>query len=278
MSSRDRRQYNLGIKREEAALHPEDADSFSALKHIIARLRAADGCPWDREQTHASLKANLVEECYEVVEAIDEEDPKKLCQELGDLLMQIVLHAQIAAEAQEFEMEDVARSISDKLIHRHPHIFGQLKVKDAQEVTLNWEALKREERPANGSLVASLPQQMPTLAYSQAIQRRAARVGFDWENLEGVLEKLVEEVEELKEATTQQQRTQEFGDLLFTLANIARRLDIDLEVALSRANRRFQERFNHMEKVCQERGVSLESLSPEELNALWEEAKRQTKS
>jgi len=248
-------------------------DSFDTLVEIIARLRSPDGCPWDREQTHASIKGNMLEESYEALEAIDKGDMAKLCEELGDLLMQIVLHAQMASEVGDFEIGDVIRGINEKLIHRHPHVFGDAEAKDAQEVIATWEALKREE--GKGSIIAGIPKEMPALAYSQTIQRRVARIGFDWEDVEGVIEKLAEEVAELKKATEHQQRVQEFGDLLFTLANIARKLDIELEAALRGANERFYRRFSYMEEVCQERGVSLSSLSLEELDALWEEAKRE---
>ncbi len=252
---------------------PQNLNQFATLVDIIAKLRAPDGCPWDRKQTHASLRENLLDECYEVLEALDSGDPRKLCDELGDLLMQVVLHAQIATEAGEFKLEDVVSNISAKLIHRHPHVFGSLKVKDAEEVVFNWEVLKQGERPPDTSILASVPKQMPALAYSQEIQRRVAWVGFDWEDIDGVIDKLVEEVSEFKQADTQQEREQEFGDLLFTLVNIARRLGVDLEAALRQANHRFYRRFSYLEEVCRQRGVSLSELSFDEQNALWEEAK-----
>ncbi|HEX75089.1 MAG TPA: nucleoside triphosphate pyrophosphohydrolase [Dehalococcoidia bacterium] len=258
---------------------PEQADlgNFAALKGIIARLRSSDGCPWDRKQTHASLKPYLIEECYEVLQALEEGTPQKLCEELGDLLLQIMLHAQIAAEGREFDIEDVARGISNKLIHRHPHVFGELRVKDAAEVELKWEALKQDERRQGESLLSSVPKQMPALAYSQSIQRRVASVGFDWEKTEDIIDKLVEEVDELRRAPSQDEKGKEFGDLLFTLANIARRLDIDLEAALRSANQRFFQRFSYMEEACRQRGISFDSLSLDEQNALWEEAKQRVK-
>ena len=252
----------------------QDAKQFATLVDIIARLRAPDGCPWDRKQTHASLRENLLEECYEVLEALDEGDSAKLCDELGDLLMQVVLHTQIATEAGEFELEDVLSSINTKLIHRHPHIFGSLKVRDAEEVALNWEVLKQEEREADTSMLASAPKQMPALGYSQAIQRRVAQVGFDWEDIDGVIDKLAEEVSEFKQAESREERAMEFGDLLFTLANIARRLEVDLEAALRQANKRFYRRFTCMEEACRRRGVNIGDLSFDEQNALWEEAKK----
>ena len=260
---------------EEAALSlTENLSRFATLVDIIARLRAPDGCPWDRKQTHASLRENLLEECYEVLEALDEGDSGKLGGELGDLLMQIVLHAQIATEAGEFELGDVIKSINAKLIHRHPQIFGSQRVKSAEEVALNWEVLKQEEREAGTSILDSVPKQMPALGYSQAIQRRVAQVGFDWEDIDGVIDKLVEEVNEFRQASSQEEKAQEFGDLLFTLANIARRLGIDLETALREANQRFYGRFTCMEKICRQRGVNFGELSFDEQNTLWEEAKR----
>ena len=253
---------------------PENLSRFDALVDIIARLRASNGCPWDRKQTHSSLRENLLEECYEVLEALDDGDSGKLCQELGDLLMQVVLHAQIATEAGEFELGDVINSINTKLIHRHPHVFGSLRVKDAEEVLVNWEALKKEERGADASMLFSVPREMPALSYSQEIQDRVARVGFDWEDIGGVIDKLAEEVSEFKQADSRERKGQEFGDLLFTLANIARRLGIDLESALRQANRRFYHRFSCMEELCRQRGLNFAELSFDEQNALWDEAKK----
>ncbi len=253
---------------------PEDLSQFATLVDIVAKLRASDGCPWDREQTHASLRENLLEECYEVLEALDEGDPGKLCHELGDLLMQIVFHTQLATEAGEFELGDVVNSINTKLIHRHPHVFGSIKVKDVDEVLLNWEVLKQEEREAGTSMLGGVPKQMPALAYSQEVQRRVAQVGFDWEDIDGVIDKLTEEVGEFKRADSQEKKAQEFGDLLFTLANIARRMEVDLEAVLREANKRFYRRFTCMEEACRQRGLNLSELSFDEQNSLWEEAKK----
>jgi len=249
-------------------------NQFATLVDIIARLRAPGGCPWDRKQTHTSLRENLLAECYEVLEALDEGDSGRLCDELGDLLMQIVLHAQIAAEAGEFKLGDVISSINTKLIHRHPHIFGSVKVKSAEEVALNWEALKKEEREDDTSILDSVPRPMPALGYSHEIQRRVVQVGFDWEDIDGVIDKLTEEISELKQADSQELRAQEFGDLLFTLVNIARRLGIDSEAALREANRKFYRRFAYMEELCRQRGLNLGKLSFDEQNVLWEEAKK----
>jgi len=252
----------------------EKLSKFDTLVEIIAKLRGPDGCPWDREQTHASLREDLLEECYEVLEALDEGDTRRLGEELGDLLMQVVFHAQIAAEAGEFDIGDVIRKICSKLIQRHPHVFGSLKVKDASEVLVNWEALKKQEREADTSMLANVPKQLPALSYSQDIQGRVARVGFDWKDMDGVIDKLAEEIRELKEADSQEKRAREFGDLLFTLVNIARRLGIDSESALREANRRFYRRFAYMEEVCRKRGANFADLSFDEQNALWEEAKK----
>jgi tetrapyrrole methylase family protein/MazG family protein len=193
------------------------------------------------------------------------------------LLMQIVLHAQIATEAGEFELGDVIENINTKLIHRHPHVFGSKKVKDAEEVIHNWEELKKEEREEGVSMLESVPKSMPALGYAHEIQRRAAWVGFDWEDVDGIIEKLAEEVREFKQADSQEKKASEFGDLLFTLANIARRLGIDLEAALREANRRFYKRFTYMEEVCRKKGLNFGDLSFDEQNALWEEAKKEVK-
>ncbi len=253
---------------------PEHLDRFDTLVGIIARLRARDGCPWDRKQTHTSLREHVLEECYEVLAALDENDHKKLCGELGDLLLQVVLQAQIAREAGEFELADVLTGINAKLIHRHPHIFGSVKVKDAEEVARNWETLKQEERGTDVSMLAGVPRQMPALAYSQAVQRRVAEVGFDWPNTDGVIDKLLEEVNEFKQAVTRQEKASEFGDLLFTLVNFARRLGVDSEATLREANERFSRRFSYMEDACRRRGVKIGNLSFDEQNALWEQAKK----
>jgi tetrapyrrole methylase family protein/MazG family protein len=253
---------------------PQDMGRFAALVEIIAKLRAPDGCPWDREQTHASLRGNLLEECYEVLDALDGGDSAKLCEELGDLLMQVVLHAQIASEAGEFKLGDVMKGINTKLIRRHPHIFGSEKVNNAEGVAHNWEVLKQEEREAGTSILDSVPGQMPALSYSREVQRRVAQVGFNWEDIDGVIDKLVEEVGEFKQAENQEQRAQEFGDVLFTLVNVARRVGVDSEAALREANKRFYRRFTCMEGLCRQRGMSFDKLSFDEQNALWEEAKR----
>ena len=256
---------------------PENLDQFATLANIIARLRAPEGCPWDKKQTHLSLRENLLAECYEVLEAIDGGDSGELSEELGDLLLQIVLQAQIAADAGKFDLGDVIKGINAKLIRRHPHIFGSKKVRDAEEVAHNWEDLKRGEREGDCSILDGVSGQMPALGYSYEVQKRVVRVGFDWEDISGVIDKLAEEVGEFEQASSQEQREQEFGDLLFTLVNIGRRQGIDSEAALRGANRRFQRRFSHMEELCRQRGLNLDEMTFDEQNALWEEAKRAVK-
>jgi tetrapyrrole methylase family protein/MazG family protein len=209
-----------------------------------------------------------------VLEALDEGDASRLCEELGDLLLQIVLHAQIAKDAGEFEVGDVIRGISQKIIRRHPHVFGDATARDAGEVMHNWEALKRAERDEGASMLEGVPGGMPALGYAYEVQRRAARVGFDWEDIAGVLDKLAEEVREFREAEDPEEREKEFGDLLFTLVNLARREGTDPEAALRGANRRFYRRFAYMEGLCRQRGLDLARLSLEELDGLWDEAKR----
>jgi tetrapyrrole methylase family protein/MazG family protein len=253
---------------------PEKLNKFDTLVEIIARLRAPDGCPWDKEQTHKTLRENLLSETYEVLEALDDGDKEKLCEELGDLLLQIVLHAQIAKDDGEFEIGDVIKSINDKIIHRHPHIFGNRKVKDADEVMHNWEELKKEEREEGVSTLKGVPKEMPALAYAYEISRRAVRVGFEWENIQGVIDKLAEEVQEIKDTASQEEKEKEFGDLFFTLVNVARWEGIDAETALREANHKFYERFTRMEELCHQRGIDFQKLTFKEKDDLWEEAKK----
>ncbi len=254
--------------------------TFSAIAHIVARLRAPGGCPWDREQSHQTLTRNLLQESYEVLEALDTGDMAKLEEELGDLLMQVVLHAQIAAEEGEFTIADVIQGISEKLIRRHPHVFADVGVKDSSEVLRNWERIKKGERENNGleekgdSFLSSIPKQLPALAYSQDMQARVARVGFDWKDVEGVLSDVADELRELARTTNHKEEQHELGDVLFALVNVARWLGLDAEECLRLANRRFYERFTRMEQLCRERGLDFSELSFEQQNALWDEVKK----
>ena len=248
--------------------------SFTSLVGIMARLRGPGGCPWDREQSHQSLRKYLLEECYEALEALDSGDARKLAEELGDLLLQIVFHAQIAHESGAFTMDDVARGISAKLVRRHPHVFGDAHVASAGEVYARWEDLKRRERADGKSLLDSVPKSMPALAYSQEVQARAARTGFDWDDVQGVLAKVEEEVREFREARDKGEQESELGDIFTALVNIARWLGFDSETALRQANERFYQRFTTMERLCRERGLDFAGLPMERKEALWQEAKR----
>ena len=255
----------------------KDMGQFQTLVDIVERLRAPGGCPWDREQTHESLKRNLVEEAYETMEAIDEGSPQLLAEELGDLLVQVAFHSDIAREAGEFEVSDVLTHINHKLVRRHPHVFSDTSVHDAREVERNWERIKAEEREAKGerqSVVDGLPRDLPALAYAQLIQDRAARSGFEWEDISGVLDKVSEEVEELRAAESQEERVHELGDLLFVMVNLARWLNVQAEDALRQGNRRFHWRYKKMEELAGERGQDFAQLSLDEKEELWQEAKR----
>jgi tetrapyrrole methylase family protein / MazG family protein len=253
---------------------PENLKSFDSLVKIVARLRAPDGCPWDKEQTHQTLRGNLLSESYEVMEALDKGEAAALREELGDLLLQIVLHAQIAKDDKEFEIGDVVQGISEKLIRRHPHIFGDVKVSNSTEVMHNWEGIKKQEKPERKSILDGVPKAMPALAYALEISRRAVRVGFEWPDLQGVLDKVEEEVGEIKNAGSLAEKSDEIGDLLFTLVNYARWENVDAEAALREANQKFYRRFAKVEAMAKERNYDLQKLSPEEWDGLWEEAKR----
>jgi tetrapyrrole methylase family protein/MazG family protein len=248
---------------------------FESFQETIAHLRAPDGCPWDREQTHQTLRTNLLEETYEALEAIDRDDVPGLMEELGDLLLQIVLHAQIATDEGDFRMADVIQHIDAKLKRRHPHVFSGLQVSGAEEVLLNWEEIKRTERNHVDfrSIMDSVPAALPSLTQAQDYQSRVARVGFDWPDIQGVRDKIVEELGEVEEATTPEDRENEIGDLLFSVVNLARWLGVDAESALRRTNARFVRRFKAMEQQTALNGRTLAELTPAEQDALWEEAK-----
>ncbi|MBI4307465.1 MAG: nucleoside triphosphate pyrophosphohydrolase [Chloroflexi bacterium] len=250
------------------------APDFSTLVGIMARLRGPGGCPWDREQSHQSLKKYLLEECYETLEALDAGDARKLAEELGDLLLQIVFHAQIAREGGAFTIDDVVRGIAAKLVRRHPHVFGDAQVSSAQEVYARWDGLKRQERGDGASILDGVPKSMPALAYSQEVQARAARTGFDWKDVPGVLAKVEEEIQEFRAARDKAEQERELGDILSALVNVGRWLEIDTEGALRGASRRFYQRFTTMERLCRERGVEFDKLPMERKEALWQEVKR----
>jgi tetrapyrrole methylase family protein/MazG family protein len=250
---------------------------FDGLVAIITLLRdPIHGCPWDLAQTHQSLRPSLLEECFEVLEAIDEGDPIKLSEELGDLLLQVVFHAQIAAETAEFTLSDIFKQINEKLVRRHPHVFADAQASTPEEVETHWEEVKRAERTGTRetqSMLDGIPRTMPALAYSRALQERAARVGFDWENVDGVLQKVHEEHQELLNAQSQQQQELEMGDLLFTMVNLSRWLKVDAESALRKSALRFYKRFALMESYTNELGVNIQDLPMDEKDVFWEQAK-----
>jgi tetrapyrrole methylase family protein/MazG family protein len=244
---------------------------------IMQELLGEQGCPWDKEQNHQTLKKYLIEECYEVVEAIEEQDMYKLCDELGDLLLQIVFHAELAKRAGYFNMNDVITAVSEKMIRRHPHVFGHVEVENAGEVLVNWEAIKEEEKRKQGqSLKLQVPRGLPALQRAQKIQKKAAKVGFDWQDLKGPKQKLNEELKELEKVIEEKDfagMKEELGDVLFTVVNIARFLDVEAEEALSDTNNKFLRRFAHMEEEAERQNCQLSSLTMEELDKLWNNAK-----
>jgi tetrapyrrole methylase family protein/MazG family protein len=255
-----------------------DSTSFESFQEIIAHLRAPEGCPWDREQTHLSLRPYLLEEAYEVLTALDSEDPQALQEELGDLLIQVVLHAQIATEEGRFTMADVLRQVHAKLVYRHPHVFGEVQVNGVAEVKRNWEQLKAVERrgkkESERSLLNGVAQALPALVQADAYQQRAARVGFDWPDQEGVWAKIEEELAEVREAGDPVSQEGEIGDLLFSVVNLSRWFQVDPESALRGANRRFRARFSQVESAAEAQGRSLGDMTIEELEALWQASKK----
>jgi tetrapyrrole methylase family protein/MazG family protein len=258
------------------------ARTFEDLVEIMNRLRDPGGCPWDREQTYATLRGFLIEECYEVVDALDRSDLPSLCEELGDLLFQIVFLSKLAREDGAFSAGDVVEGIAAKMIRRHPHVFGEAKAKDAAEVLVRWEEIKRSEKQekvrSDGaeSILSGIPPALPSLVKAQRLGAKAARVGFDWENDTQVVDKLDEEIAELKTALAASDRraaTEEIGDALFTLAMLARRLDLDADAALAFANAKFQTRFARVEASLQGLGIPIESAGLALLDRLWDDAK-----
>ena len=245
--------------------------NLERLIEIIDILRSENGCKWDREQTHATLRKNMLEEAYEAVDAIDDNDMKHLQEELGDVLLQVVLHAQIAKEEKSFDIEDVAKQISDKLVHRHPHVFGDVKVDSTQEILDNWEKLKKEEKPHRTSIMDGISRAQAALMSAQKISKKAVNVGFEWPNEESLYDCVLSEIKEFKEAKTQDEKEDELGDILFAVVNLARWNKIDAEQALLRANKKFISRFRAMEKLADK---DLETLSLEEWDNLWKQAKK----
>jgi tetrapyrrole methylase family protein / MazG family protein len=263
---------------------------FEKLAAVQARLRAPDGCPWDREQTHASLRTYLIEEAYEVLEALESGDDGKFAEEMGDLLLQVVFHSEIAREEGRFDVSDVIREVHDKMVRRHPHVFGEKRARDSAEVLKNWEQLKKEERIAAGkkavegtkradkaaSLLDGVSKALPAALEGFQLTRRAARIGFDWDTVEGVFDKLREESGELREAVSAKdagRMEEEMGDLLFAAVNLARFLHIDPEIALKKANAKFSSRFRRMEDLALKSGRALADVQREKMEEFWETAK-----
>lgn len=244
--------------------------NLEELIKIIEVLRSENGCQWDREQTHASLKKNMLEEAYEAVDAINNNDMKHLQEELGDVLLQVVLHSQIAKEENAFDIENVAQNLKDKLIRRHPHVFGNIKVNDTKEILENWEKIKLEEKPHRTSIMDGISKSQAALMSAQKISKKAVEVGFEWPNERSLWECVHSELNEFKEAKTQEEKEDELGDILFAVVNLARWNKIDAEQSLLKANKKFMERFRKMEEIAQK---NLEEHSFEEWDKLWKLAK-----
>jgi MazG family protein len=252
--------------------------SFDDLVQLMSRLRGPEGCPWDRKQTFASLKPFIIEEAYEVVDAIDRDDRRELAEEVGDMLLEAVFVAEIAREEGSFDIYDSVTAIYEKLVRRHPHVFGDVEANDAEQVLVNWEKLKNEERKAEDkSLLSGVPRSMPALGKASRLTEKAARVGFDWRGAEDVFTKLDEELEEVHEAIRSGDPSKvhdEIGDLLFTIANLARKLNVNPEEALQSTNRKFTSRFEAMEREARGEGRNLDEYTLEQLDELWSQAKR----
>ncbi len=266
-----------------ASKSPSVGELFEEIVKLVAKLRSADGCPWDREQTHESIKRCAIEEAYEVVSAIESGDMEKLREELGDLLLQVVFHAQMASEKGQFDIQDVIEGLRSKLISRHPHVFGDAHAETAEQVLAQWHAIKQAERShandASGTLMADLPLAMPALMLAEEVQRRASHVGFDWGSAKDAFIKVREEVEELSDLLGQcgdavlSKLKEELGDLLFSIVNVARLLKLDAEDALRCTVHKFIKRFGEIERRAKELGIDLSQMSLQEMDAIWDEAK-----
>jgi tetrapyrrole methylase family protein / MazG family protein len=271
------RSEHLGLLTSLFVTPLDKGSSFESFQEIVAHLRAPDGCPWDQEQTHQSLRKHLLEESYEVIAAIESNDLPALREELGDLLLQIMLNSQIASEEGEFTANDVVKGIYDKIIRRHPHVFGDLKIGGVEGVLKNWEKLKEKEREASQAgpqgLLEGVPVALPALSQALEYQDRAARVGFDWPQVEGVLDKIKEEILEIQKAVTPSQLSDELGDLFFALVNFARWKEVEPEFALRGANSKFKRRFAFIEQAAKKQHKNLSELSLDEMESLWEESK-----
>ena len=254
----------------------ENLNGVARLQDIVARLRGPDGCPWDREQTHSSLRALLVEECHEVIDAIERVDDANLREELGDLLLHVVMHAQMGAERGAFTLEEISADICEKMIRRHPHVFGEAQAADTDAVLAQWEVIKRKEKGGSAGVLDGIAASLPALLRAQTVQKKAARVGFDWPDAEPVYAKIEEETAEIREAVArgvQAEVEAEIGDLLFSAVNLARKLGVDAETALAGTIKRFTARFRCIEDALRAEGRKMEDTPLEELDRLWEQAK-----
>ena len=295
---------------KKSSFYKDPGPAFAKLVAIMARLRAPGGCPWDREQTHATLRTYLIEEAYEVLDALDSRDDAKFAEELGDLLLQVLFHAQIAAEERRFSINDVIREIHGKMVRRHPHVFGNVRAKTSADVLRNWEQIKAAERakspgmpvsrsasdsqnastsssvPSSSSAPPSyldgVPKTLPALLEGFQLTRKAARVGFDWDTVEGIFDKLQEESTELREALQKNETPAriegELGDILFVAVNLARFLHVDPELAMKKANAKFTRRFHEMERIAREQGTTLAELARPQLESLWDQSKQSERS
>lgn len=250
--------------------------TFNGLVQLISHLRGPNGCAWDKQQTSTSLKRYLLEEIYELLEAIDEDDSEKISEELGDVLFNLVFQIQIRVERKTLNIREIFAGVIDKFIKRHPHVFGDVSLSGTDEIIANWEELKRQEQNyEKNSVISGIPRSIPALSAAQLLQDRASSVNFDWEEFDGVVKQVIEEVREFEAASSQNEKTSEMGDILFSLVNLSRWLNIDAEGSLRQANKRFGSRFKKMEELSQKNQKSLEKLDAHEKEALWEEAKKQ---
>jgi tetrapyrrole methylase family protein/MazG family protein len=255
------------------------SEKFDELVKIMEILRSEKGCPWDRVQTHDTLKRYLLEEAYELIEAIENKDSKAMKEELGDLLLQIVFHSEIAKQNSNFDINDVIQTIIQKMIRRHPHVFAEADFKTPEEVLAQWDERKKEEGKLHESILDGIPLALPALLRAYKIQSRVSKVGFDWDNAQGVVEKIKEEVKEVEEAIACQEKNrieEEIGDLLFSIVNLARFLKIDPEAALRKTNRKFEKRFKKLEKIAKQKGKNLKDMTLQEMDSLWNEIKKTT--
>ena len=256
----------------------KDKYTFSDLLDIMKLLRSENGCPWDREQTHESIKKYLIEETYEVLEVIDLNDKKRLCEELGDLLLQVVFHAQISQEEETFSIDDVITGICRKMVLRHTHVFGEAKAETADDVLVNWEEIKKKEKgiESQTGILKDVPSNLPALMRSYKVQQKASQVGFDWDNVEDVLKKVDEEIVELKDVYKSkdvERINDEIGDILFSVVNLSRFLKVQPELALTGSINKFIKRFEYIETESKKEGKNLEDMSLEEMDKLWNKSK-----